>query len=322
MHKFEISGTGKCLPKKVLTNDYFEKSLKLDTSDAWIREKTGIKSRRIASEKEACSDLATRAGIMALEDAGISAKSLDMVIVATVTPDMLTPSTASIVQNNLGATSAVGFDINNACAGFLYAIDIAIRFLDKYSNILVIGSDLGSRIVDYTDRSNCFFFADGAGAIVISATTKNKGLLGSVAKSKVNPNIVKIPGGGSRNRFPKSKIDCFVKMNGREVWNYTIEEFPRLLRSALQSANIHEDDVSLLIPHQANLRMIESAASSLNFPMDKVFTNLQHYGNTMSASVPIALDEAKKSGRIDAGNKVALIAFGAGMVSSSMILQM
>jgi 3-oxoacyl-[acyl-carrier-protein] synthase-3 len=320
-----IIGTGSYVPERVMTNAELEKMV--DTSDEWITSRTGIKERRIAADDEYTSDLAAKAGLAALENAGITAEEVDLIIVATVTPDMYFPSTACFVQHKIGAKNAACFDVGAACAGFLYALEIAQQFITShtYDTILVIGAEKLSCIVDWKDRNTCVLFGDGAGAAVLRHRGGGHGVVSTfMASDGALSDILYIPGGGSR--FPISKenadqrINC-IKMNGKETYKYAVTSMLDAAHKALAEANITPDQLACIIPHQANLRIIEAIAHRLNVPMDRFMVNLDRFGNTSAAAVAIALDEANRTGRMKVGDYVLLVVFGGGLTWAASVIQ-
>lgn len=327
MIKAKITGIGSYAPENILTNLDLEKSV--DTSDEWIKSRTGISERRIASKNEACSDLAIKASKIALKEAGVKAKDIDLIIVATVTPDMLFPSTACLVQKEIGAKNAFAYDLSAACSGFIYGISIAEQFIKsgRYKNILLIGSDVFSRIVNWNDRSTCVLFGDGAGAVIIEAENgrKKDGILSTHLYSDGHyHDFLFVPGGGSR--IPVSEITndnekCFIKMKGNEIFKVAVRFMVSAAREAISYNGLAIEDIDLFIPHQANKRIIDAVAKKLKLPEEKIFTNLMKYGNTSAASIPIALDEAVKEKRIKNGDIVLLTAFGAGLTWGSTIIK-
>lgn len=320
-----IIGTGSYLPEKILTNAELEKTV--ETSDVWIVERTGIKARRIAEASIATSDLATRAAEIALADAGISAEEIDLIIVATVTPDMFLPATACIVQDNLKANKAAAFDLSAACSGFSYGLAVGSMFIRNgiYRKVLVIGAEVLSKVLDWTDRNTCILFGDGAGAAVLGEVETGYGILGmDLGADGSGGDLLKLPAGGSRQ--PASLETCqnrlhFLQMNGNEVFKFAVRIMGESALKALEDAGLTPDDIDCLIPHQANTRIIKSAAKRLQVPLEKVFVNVDKYGNTSAASIPIALDEAAKSGRLQKGNLVVLVGFGAGLTWASCVLK-
>jgi 3-oxoacyl-[acyl-carrier-protein] synthase III len=320
-----IIGTGSYLPEKVLTNAELEKLV--ETSDEWITSRTGIKERRIAAEGENTSDLAAKAAQAAMENAGISADEIDLILVATVTPDMFFPSTACFVQMKIGATSAACFDVSAACSGFLYALEIAQQFITShtYDTILVIGAEKLSSIVDWTDRNTCVLFGDGAGAAILQHRGGGHGVISTFMGSDGGlADILQIPGGGSRTPITKDNADqrlnC-IKMNGKETYKHAITSMLDATHRALADANLKTADLACIIPHQANLRIIEAIASRLEVPMERFVINLDRYGNTSAAAVAIALDEANRTGRMKVGDYVLLVVFGGGLTWASSVIQ-
>ena len=320
-----IIGTGSYVPERVLTNAELEKLV--ETSDEWITSRTGIKERRIAAEGENTSDLASKAALAAMENAGITAEEIDLILVATVTPDMFFPSTACFVQTKIGAKNAACFDVSAACSGFLYAIEIAQQFITShtYDTILVIGAEKLSSIVDWTDRNTCVLFGDGAGAAVLQHRSGGHGVISTFMGSDGRlSEILQIPGGGSR--FPVSKenadqrLNC-IKMNGKETYKHAVNSMLDAATRALADANIKASDLACIIPHQANLRIIEAIASRMDLPMERFVINLDRYGNTSAAAVAIALDEANRTGRMQVGDDVLLVVFGGGLTWASSVIQ-
>jgi 3-oxoacyl-[acyl-carrier-protein] synthase-3 len=324
MKKVGIIGVGEYLPKKVLTNADLEKMV--DTSDEWITTRTGIKQRRLVSSQEAASDLAINAAREALKDAKIKPQDLDLIIVATITPDMQFPSTACLVQATLGAKDAVCFDISAACAGFVYAIIIAQQFIARgvYKNALVIGTEVLSSITDWQDRSTCVLFGDGSGAAVL-AEVKSGGILsiylggdGSLA------NLLMLPGGGSRNPTTHKTIDKrlhYIKMEGNEIFKLAVKIMADAAQIALKQAGLKCKDIDLVIPHQANIRILMAMAKRLGLPQEKVYLNIEKYGNISSASTATALCQAVREGRVKKGDIVLLDAFGAGLVWGACLIK-
>jgi 3-oxoacyl-[acyl-carrier-protein] synthase-3 len=320
-----IIGTGSYVPERVLTNAELEKLV--ETSDEWITSRTGIKERRIAAEGENTSDLASKAALAAMENAGITVEEIDLILVATVTPDMFFPSTACFVQTKIGAKNAACFDVSAACSGFLYALEIAQQFITShtYDTILVIGAEKLSSIVDWTDRNTCVLFGDGAGAAVLQHRSGGHGVISTFMGSDGRlSEILQIPGGGSR--FPISKenadqrLNC-IKMNGKETYKHAVNSMLDAATRALADANIKASDLACIIPHQANLRIIEAIATRMDVPMERFVINLDRYGNTSAAAVAIALDEANRTGRMQVGDYVLLVVFGGGLTWASSVIQ-
>lgn len=319
-----ILGTGSYVPAKIVTNFDLEK--RLDTSDEWIRSRTGIRERRIAAPNEATSDLALAAARRAMEEAQTGPSDLDLIVVATCTPDMPFPATAAIVQAELRASRAAAFDINAVCSGFSYALDIATQMLaaGAYNRALVIGADVMSRTLNWDDRSTCVLFGDGAGAVVLGPVDDG-GVIGSVLGSDgAGAPLLCVPAGGSRDPISPEAIEerrNTMQMNGREVYKFAVQVMGEAALEALTRCGLTPSDVALFIPHQANIRIIESAARRLDLPADRVFVNLDRYGNTSAASIPLALDEAARSGRIAAGDIVVTVGFGAGLTWGANVIQ-
>lgn len=320
-----IIGTGTYVPEKIMTNKDLENIV--ETSDEWIVSRTGIRERRIASPDMATSDLATRAAEKALIDAGITADELDLIIVATATPDMYFPSTACLVQANLKASNAAAFDLAAGCSGFVYGLVTGSQFIKAglYKKVLVIGAETLSKILDWTDRNTCVLFGDGAGAAVLAATDSDYGIIGAhLGADGSGGDLLKLPAGGSRNPASAETVTQkmhFVHMNGNEVFKFAVKIMGEAAITALENAGLSADDVDCLIPHQANNRIIQSAAKRLKLPMDKVMVNVDKYGNTSAASIPIALEEAVHSGKIKQGDIVVLVGFGAGLTWASAVIK-
>lgn len=320
-----ITGTGSYAPKRILNNLDLEKMV--DTSDEWITERTGIKERRIAASAEAASDLSVEASKKALQSAGIKPKEIDMIIVATVSGDMPMPSTASFLQHKLGAKNAAAFDLNAACSGFLYGLSIADSFIKagNFKKVLLVGTEVLSRFTDWKDRATCVLFGDAAGAVVIEPTEKDRGIISTNLYSNGTLwELIHLPAGGSR--IPPSKESVkkglhYIKMKGNETFKVAVRTLERLIIDTLKANKIKPSDLSLLIPHQANLRIIQAIAQRLNLSMDKVVVNLDRYGNTSSASIPVALDEAVRIGRVHDGEYILLEAFGGGLTWASALIK-
>lgn len=320
-----IIGIGTYVPDKVLTNKDLEKMV--ETSDEWIVERTGISERRIAAADMATSDIASRAAQKALDDAGVSAEEIDLIIVATATPDMFFPSTACLVQANIKAVNAAAFDLTAGCSGFVYGIVTGSQFIKAglYKKVLVIGAETLSKILDWTDRNTCVLFGDGAGAAVLAETTEGYGILASeLGADGAGGDLLKLPAGGSRIPTSAETVSGrmhFVHMNGNEVFKFAVKVMGEAAIKALESAGLKPSDVDCLIPHQANIRIIQSAAKRLKLPMDKVMINVNKYGNTSAASIPIALEEAVHGGKIKQGDTVVLVGFGAGLTWASAVIK-
>lgn len=305
----KIIGTGVALPKKVLTNFDLEKMV--DTSDEWITTRTGIKERRIA-ENETVTQLATKAAEEALQNAGISPEELDLIILATLTPEKRFPSTACLVQAKLGARKVYSFDVSAACSGFIYALDVADSFIKsgKANKILVIGAEKLSEAVDWTDRSTCVLFGDGAGAVVIEKSEDESDILSSVMYSE-----------GSLEELLHADKCGYIRMKGRELFRFAVRAMEEACREVLTRAGVKAEEVALVVPHQANVRIINALAEKLGIPQEKVFVNIQKYGNTSAASIPIALHEAIYDGKIKRGDLILLTAMGGGLTWGAMLLR-
>ncbi|PIV52608.1 MAG: 3-oxoacyl-ACP synthase [Elusimicrobia bacterium CG_4_10_14_0_8_um_filter_37_32] len=321
----EIVGTGFYVPEKILTNFDLEKMV--NTTDEWIRTRTGIKERRIAADNEATSDLAIAAGRLALSNAGIKPDEIDLIIVATLSPDMLFPSTACLVQKNIGATRAVSFDIEAACSGFIYGLSIAQQYLQNgtYKIALVIGAEVFSRILDWQDRNTCVLFGDGAGAAVLKEGENGKGILSvQLGTDGSGADLLKQPAGGSRLPASHETVDQrlhYLKMDGREVYKFATKSMVETVMKVLSKIGLSTRNIDLLIPHQANIRILECVAEKLGLPMEKVFVNVDRYGNTSAASIPIALSEALKQGRVKKNDIVILVSFGSGLTWGATIIK-
>lgn len=320
-----ILGIGSFLPEKTITNQDIEKMV--DTTDEWIIARTGIKARRVVDEDTATSDLATEAAIRALKDANVEPKEIDLIIVATITPDMAFPSTACIVQKNLKATKAASFDLEAACSGFLYGVAIGQQFIatGMYKKVLVIGAETMSRIVDWKDRNTCILFGDGAGAVVLGETDEGRGILANYMGSDgEGGKFLSVPAGGSRMPATIETIHeglQYVKMDGSEVFKFAVRIMGKAAEEALKISGHTIEDIDYLVPHQANIRIVEAASKRLKLPKDKIHVNLDKYGNMSAASVPVALDEAVKEGKIKKDDLIVLVGFGGGLTWGSCVIK-
>ncbi|WP_435873792.1 beta-ketoacyl-ACP synthase III [Polycladomyces subterraneus] len=325
MRSVGILGTGAHLPEKVLTNSDLEKMV--DTSDEWIVSRTGIRERRIAADNEASSDLAVEAGRKALEAAGITPDQLDLIIVATVTPDMMFPATACLVQDRLGASKAATFDLSAACTGFLYGITTAVQFIANgiYRYALVIGVDCLSKITNWEDRNTCVLFGDGAGAVVLGPVEEGYGFLSfDLGADGSGGNLLLQPAGGSRIPATVESVEKklhTISMSGGEVFKFAVRVMGNAAEEALKKAGLTKDDIDFLVPHQANIRIIDAAVRRFGLSEDKVIVNLDRYGNMSSASIPVALDEAVREGRIREGDTLVLVGFGGGLTWGAAVLK-
>lgn len=319
-----IIATGSHTPSKVLTNSDLEQMV--DTSDEWIRTRTGIVERRIADEETSTSDLAFLAAQAALADGGLEASDLDAIIVATVTPDMFFPCTAALLQQRLQA-KVVAFDILVGCTGFVYGLAVAGEMISShaYERILVIGAETLSKITDWKDRSTCVLFGDAAGAAVVGPVPEGRGILGySLGNDGTNADALKIPAGGSRLPASRQTVDKrlhYLAMNGQEVFKFAVRAMAESSEEVVAKANLKISDIDLVIPHQANLRIIDAAAKRFHLPYERFVHNLEKYGNTSAASIPLALDETRREGRIQPGNLILLSSFGAGLSWGSLVLR-
>ena len=320
-----ITGWGKCLPPGVLSNG--DIATFMETSDEWITTRTGIRERRIAADGQATSDLATEAARRALADAGVRPEEVDLIIVATVTPDMPFPSTACLVQHRLGATRAAAFDIEAACSGFVYALDIASHFVAShtYNTVLVIGAEKMSSVVDWTDRNTCVLFGDGAGAAVLQNRPSAHGLLTTCLGSDGGKaSLLELPAGGSACPATAETVAArrhFLRMDGKETFKNAVTAMVTAANQALERCGLGIGDIRCVIPHQANQRILSAVAERLGARPEQVFSNVEKYGNTSAASVGIALDEAVKSGRIQRGDLVLLVVFGAGLTWGAAVIE-
>jgi len=324
MRKVGIVGVGEYLPQRILTNADLEKMV--DTSDEWITSRTGIKERRLASSDEATSDLAIKAARDALENAHLRAEDLNLIIVATITPDMPFPSVASILQNALSAKKAAAFDVSAACAGFVYALSIAQQFISTgaYKNALVIGAEKLSAITDWKDRNTCVLFGDGAGACVLGEV-KSGGIISTyLGCDGSNLGLLNLPAGGSRKPASFESVEQrlhYIKMNGNELFKIAVRTMTDAALTVLEKAGLKFSDIDLIIPHQANSRIIMAVAKRLGLSGDQIFLNIEKYGNMSSASTVTALVEAVKEGRIKKGDVILLDAFGAGLVWGAAVIK-
>ena len=320
-----LRGIGSYVPEKILDNK--ELSLKVETSDDWIRTRTGIRERRIASSDQPTSELALNAARKAIEAAQIQPNQIDLVIVATITPDMAFPSTACILQHKLGLGKVACFDLEAACSGFLYSLDVADGMLasGRYRCALVIGAEKMSSILDWEDRTTCVLFGDGAGAAIIMTEGDGPNLLGFRSGADgSNPSLLHQPAGGSKQPASITSIenrDHFLKMNGKEIFKSAVRVMEKATRELLEANGLETQDVDHVIPHQANVRIVESMAQRLEIPLDKFFCNLDRHGNTSAASIPIAFDEACQKGIFRKGEIGVLVAFGAGLTWSATLVR-
>lgn len=321
-----IAGTGSYVPERVLTNADLENMM--DTSDEWIRERTGIRERRIAAEGEFTSHMATHAAQRALENAGMTAAELDLIIMATITPDTPTPAASCYLQRNLEAVNAVAFDISAACSGFMYAMKLASTFIGSgvYKNVLIVAAEKLSNVVNWEDRSTCVLFGDGAGAAILRPALEGEGeiLATDMGTDGTQLNLIAIPGGGSAMPITENNAHerlATLAMRGNETFRHAVTRMKASANSVIAKAGLKSEDIKLIIPHQANLRIIDAISSRLDIPSDRVFVNIQKYGNTSAAAVAIALDEAHREGRFQRGDNIILVVFGAGLTWASAAIK-
>lgn len=319
-----VIGTGKYVPEKTLTNSDLEKIV--ETSDEWIVSRTGIRERHIAAPEQATSDLAYEAAVKAIASAGMAVEELDLIIVATVTPDMVFPSTACILQDRLGAKGAAAFDLSAACSGFVYGLATATSFIQAgvFRNALVIGADCLSRITDYTDRNTCVLFGDGAGAVVLGEVSAGRGFRSfDLGAEGAGGSLLKLEAGGSRLPASAQTIENklhYIDMNGREVFKFAVRIMETATDTVLGKAGLDKDDIDVFVPHQANIRIIQSARQRLNLLEEKVMINVDKYANTSAASIPLALVEAAEEGRMKEGDRVLMVGFGGGLTWGAAVL--
>lgn len=320
-----VIGTGSYAPQRVLTNAELERMV--ETNDEWIVSRTGIHERRIADASESTSDLAAAAAKAAMQNAGVEPNEIDLIIVATVTPDMFFPSTACFVQNKIGAKRAACFDVSAACSGFLFAMDIARQFIatGTYNTVLVIGADKLSTIVDWADRNTCVLFGDGAGAAILRHKEGARGIIAThMGSDGAHAEILYIPGGGCLNPITAENADQKVntiKMNGRETYKQAVTTMLSAANIVMKEAGVTNADLTCIIPHQANLRIIEAISERMKVPLDRFLINLERYGNTSAAAVAIALDEANRTGRMKSGDRILLVVFGGGLTWASSVIE-
>lgn len=325
MTRTRVLGTGAYAPDKVLTNRDLEKIV--ETSNEWIVERTGIEKRRIADNGTASSDLAVKAARRALREAKVPVSDIDLILVATVTPDMLFPATACIVQHKLGAKRAAAFDVSAACSGFIFALATADSFIrgGTYKKVLVIGAETLSKITDWTDRNTCVLFGDGAGAVVLGPCEDGRGILSTHLHNDGSMGeLLYIPGGGSRTPASAWSVESrmhYIKMKGNETYKIAVRALEEVVMEALNHNGMTPEDIDVLVPHQANLRIIQATAKRLGLPMEKVAVTIQKYGNTSAASIPMALNDAVETGLIKPGSNVLLEAFGGGLSWASALIK-
>ena len=324
MKNVGILGTGSFVPDKKLTNFDLEKVM--ETSDEWIKSRTGISERRISDEGTATSDLATQAALNAIKCANLSPEDIDLIIVATVTPDMAFPSTACIVQANIGAKNAAAFDLEAACSGFIYGLTIGKSLIQSnmYKHILVIGAETLSKIIDYTDRGTAILFGDGAGAAILGEVEDGGILSTHIGADGVSGEYLTLPAGGSRKPASVETVNDrlhYVKMSGNDVFKFAVRVMEESSTKAVELAGLNLEDVDYLVPHQANIRIITASAKRLKLSMDKVYVNIDKYGNMSAASIPVALDEAYRNNKIKKGDNIVMVGFGGGLTWGSSLIK-
>lgn len=320
-----IRGTGMSVPQRILTNAELERLV--DTSDEWIQARTGIRERRVAGERETLSQFAVEAGSRALAAAGVEPGEVGLIVLSTVTPDMPIPATSCTVQHQLGCKGAAAFDLSAGCSGFLYALSVGKQFLinGRLRHVLVIGAELLSKYLDWEDRGTCVIFADGAGAVLLSAGHAPRGVLASAMHTDGSMvDLICLPGGGTLHPPSQATVDQrlhYIRMRGNETFKMAVRALEEVCREVLDSAGLAPADVDWLVPHQANLRIIDAVGSRLGIPSERCFVNIDRYGNTSAASIPIALDEAVRGGKIREGQIVLMAAFGAGLTWAASVVR-
>ena len=324
MRYASITGWGMEMPTQIMVNAEIEASLQLD--DNWIFPRTGILERRIAAPEQTATDLGTAAAQKALEVAGVTPQDVDLILVATSTPEFIFPSTASLIQNRLGLSDTGAVDVSAACSGFVYALDLAVGKvrMGSANTVLVIGTETMTRLMDWQDRKTCVLFGDGAGAVVVQGSDEPGGFMSSILRSEGSGwEKLVVPTVGSLNSFLRDGEHQMhiMYMDGRAVKEFAIDAMVKGIKMSAEKANLAVDDLDLIIPHQANLRILEAAAEILNYPMDRVYSNLDRYGNTSAASIPIALTEAVSEGRIKPGDVLGLIGFGGGLTWGALVVE-
>ena len=326
MVQSEILGTGGHVPANVIKNAYFD--YLVDDAEAWIHSRTGIRERRFADEGESTSDLATTAALLALENSGLDPQELDCIIVATSTPDMILPATACMVQKNIGASNAFAFDMNAVCSSYIYGMEVADNLIrsGKYKKVMLIGADTYSKILDFDDRGSAPLFGDGAGAIILGAGTSGKGILQSVMKSDGKGwDLIQVPSSGSRKPITAESIELkeyTFKMAGKSVFVFATDVIPRIISDLAERGGVKAEDIDYIIPHQANVRIIDFISKKTGIAKEKFLLNLDRYGNTAAASVGLALDENRRNGLIKPGDLVLMMGFGGGLSWGGVLMRM
>ncbi|MBI2763991.1 MAG: ketoacyl-ACP synthase III [Chloroflexi bacterium] len=320
-----VTGWGRYVPEQVITNADLEKMV--DTNDEWIVTRTGIRERRVAAANETTASMAAVAGLRAIRTAGLDPDEIDLILLATLTPDYYMPSTAALVKEAIGNTRAAAMDVAAACSGFVYAFSTAQAYVTSglAKHVLVIGAELLTRFLDYSDRGTCILFGDGAGAVVVSGSAEPGGALGiELTTESQGAYMIWLPAGGAKSppsRETVARGEHYIRMEGRETYRFATRTLASTALASIRRAGLEPDDVKLFIPHQANIRIIEAVAKGLGLSMDRMFVNLDRYGNTSAASVPIALAEAVNSGRVEVGDRICIVAFGAGFTSGAATIE-
>ena len=320
-----IAGIGYYVPELVLTNFDFEKMV--DTSDEWIVTRSGIRERRMAADNQASSDMAFEASLRAMRDAGVKEEDIDLIVIGTVTPDMLFPSTACVVQDMLNATRAAAFDVTAACSGFIYGVTVAQSMIsmEKINLALVVGVETLSRILDYKDRTTCVLFGDGAGAVILEPCPPGEGIMSTFMRSDGSlGELLYLPGGGSKRPLTEERLrnkEQYVKMKGDGLFKYAVKAMVEASETVLKESKMRSEDLDFLIPHQANIRIIEGVRKRLRLPEEKVIVNIDHVGNTSAASIPIALGEIKEKGLLKHGDTILMVGFGGGLTWGAVLLK-
>jgi 3-oxoacyl-[acyl-carrier-protein] synthase-3 len=320
-----VTGWGRYVPSHVLTNADLEKMV--DTNDEWIVSRTGIRERRVAAANETTASMAAVASLRAIRAAGIGPDEIDLILLATLTPDYWMPSTAALVKEAIGNTRAAAMDVSAACSGFVYGFATAQAWIAAglAKHVLVIGAELLTRFLDYTDRSTCILFGDGAGAAVLSASTEQGGAMGvELTTEPQGAYMIWLPAGGAKSPPSAETIargEHYIRMEGKETYRFATRTLASTALESVRKSGLEPDDISLFIPHQANIRIIDAVAKGLNLPMDRMFTNVDRYGNTSAASVPIAMAEAVNEGRVKVGDRITIVAFGAGFTSGAVTIE-
>ncbi|QYY35574.1 beta-ketoacyl-ACP synthase III [Ruficoccus sp. ZRK36] len=322
-----VKGIGAYVPARIVTNDELSKTV--DTSDEWIRTRSGISERHVADPDQATSDLATQAALAAMADANVSPEDIDLIIVATMSPDMAFPSTACLVQSKIGAGCIAAFDITAACSGFLYALETGTRMLKAgdYRHALIIGAEKMTSLMDWDDRTTCVLFGDGAGAVVLGKSDEpGTGVIDSILRADgERPSLLYMPAGGSARPASAETVanhEHFLKMNGKEIFKVAVRDMGKVALDLLDKVGVKPEEVACFIPHQANIRIIESMVARMGVPMDKFLINIDRFGNTSAASIPIALEEARRTGKVKSGDYVLMAAFGAGLTWGASLVKL